>query len=496
MHDDRRVQRTDRPAFATRDVLVVVLLLAVVLLLLAGRYGPHRDELYFVAAGQHLAWGYPDQPSLTPLLARLMTALAPHDLLVLRLPSLVAVGVLVVLTAGFARLLGGGRGAQVLSAATVAASAFTVAVGHRLSTATFDTLAWTAVLLLVGHALVDDRPRLWLAAGLVAGIGLNNKHAVAFLLLGVLVAVAAVRETRGQLRTPYPWLGGALALLLWLPNLAWQAAHGWPVLTLSADIADEYGGLGGRVALVGQTLVMFSPVVAVLWVYGLVQLLRRPEWVRARPVALAFVVVAAVFLVTGGKGYYLAGLVPPLVAAGSTALAQRWPARRLAAAGVVLALSAVVAWPALVPVLPVRAYTASFYPAVDDDQPETIGWPELVATVRRTVADLPPAQRRTAVLLTQNYGEAGALQWYDAGRPVYSGHNGFADWGPPPGRTGPVVVVGGSRPVAELTGCRRSATITNHEGADNEERGQPIWVCAGPRGSWARQWPALTHLDA
>jgi 4-amino-4-deoxy-L-arabinose transferase-like glycosyltransferase len=496
MHDDRRVQRSDRPSFATRDVLVVVLVEAVVLLLLAGRYGPHRDELYFVAAGQHLAWGYPDQPALTPVLARLMTVLAPHDLVVLRLPSLVAVCVLVVLTAGFARLLGGGRAAQLLSAATVAASAFTVAVGHRLSTATFDTLAWTAVLLVVGHALVDDRPRLWLAAGLVAGIGLNNKHAVVFLLLGVLVSVAAVRETRGQLRTPYPWLGGLLALLLWLPNLAWQAAHGWPALELSADIADEYGGLDGRVALVGQTLVMFSPVVAVLWLYGLVQLLRRPEWVRARPVGLAFVVVAAVFLVTGGKGYYLAGLLPPLVAAGSTALARRWPARRLVAAGAVLALSAVVAWPALVPVLPVRTYTASFYPAVDDDQPETIGWPELVATVRRAVADLPPDRRRTVVLLTQNYGEAGALQWYGAGRPVYSGHNGFADWGPPPGRTGPVVVVGGRRPGEELAGCRRSATVTNHEGADNEEQGQPVWVCAGPRGSWARQWPALTHLDA
>jgi 4-amino-4-deoxy-L-arabinose transferase-like glycosyltransferase len=496
MHDDRRVQRTGRAPFATRDVLVVVTLLAVVLLLLADRYGPHRDELYFVAAGRHLAWGYPDQPALTPLLARLMTALSPHDLVVLRLPSVVAVCALVVLTASFARLLGGGRAAQLLAAATVAASAFTVTIGHRLSTATFDTLAWTAVLVVVGHALVDERPRLWLVAGLLAGVGLNNKHAVAFLLLGVLVAVAVSRETRWQLRTAYPWLGGLLAMLMWLPNLLWQAHHGWPVLTLSADIADEYGGLGGRIGLVAQALVMFSPVIAVLWIYGLVQLLRRPEWARARPVGVTFVVVAAVFLVTGGKGYYLAGLVPPLVAAGSTALALRWPARRLLVAGVVLALSAIVAWPALVPVLPVRTYTASFYPAIDADQPETIGWPELVATVRGTVRSLPPAQRRTAVLFTGNYGEAGALQWYDAGRPVFSGHNGWADWGPPPGRTGPVVVVGWQRPQDEFTGCRRGPVVVNHEGADNEERGNRVWVCAGPRGSWARQWPRLSHLDA
>ena len=496
MDDDRRMTSRPRPPLATREVMLVALLLAGVLLVMADSYGPHRDELYFVAAGQHLAWGYPDQPTLTPLLARLMTEIAPHDLVVLRLPSLVAVCTLVVLTACFARLLGAGRSGQLLAAVTVAASAFTVAVGHRLSTATFDTLAWTAVLLVVAHALVDDRPRLWLLAGVVAGVGLNNKHAVAFLLVGVLVAVAAVRETRGQLRTPYPWLGGMLALLLWLPNLLWQAGHGWPVFALSSQIADEYGGVGGRVALVGQTLVMFSPVVAVLWIYGLVQLLRRPEWVRARPVGLAFVVVAAFFLVAGGKGYYLAGLIPPLVAAGSTALAQRWPVRRLVTAGVVLALSAVVAWPALVPVLPVRTYTASFYPAIDADQPETIGWPELVATVRRTLAGLPAGQRRSAVVFTGNYGEAGALRWYDPGRSVYSGHNGWAAWGPPPAGRGPVVVLGLRRPQVAFARCRRGPVVTNRAGVDNDERGGRVWVCAGPRGSWARQWGRLSHLDA
>lgn len=490
------MQRIGRPALATREVALVAVALGVLLLVMAGRYGPHRDELYFVAAGQHLAWGYPDQPAFTPLLARLAATVAPHNLVVLRLPSLLAVCGLVVLSAAFSRLLGGGRAAQVLTAVTVAASALVLALGHRLSTATFDTVAWTAILLVVAHTLVDDRPRLWLVAGLVAGVGLNNKHAVAFLLLGILVAVALVRETRGQLRTPYPWLGGLLALALWVPNLLWQAQHGWPVLALSADIADEYAGVGGRVGLVGQALVMYSPVVAVLWIHGLVQLLRRPEWVRVRPVGLTFVVVTVVFLVTGGKGYYLAGLIPPLIAAGSTALAQRWAERRLVVAGVVLALSAMVAWPALVPVLPARTYTASFYPVIDGDQPETIGWPELVATVRRTLAAMPPDERRRAVVFTGNYGEAGALQWYDVGHPVYSGHNGWAEWGPPPGRGGPVVVLGWDRPQDEFTGCRRGPVVTNREGADNEERGQRVWVCAGPRGSWGRQWPRLSHLDA
>ena len=203
----------------------------------------------------------------------------------------------------------------------------------------------------------------------------------------------------------------------------------------------------------------------------------------------------AVFLITGGKGYYLAGAIPPLIAAGSVALAERWADRRLVTAGVVLALSAMVAWPALVPVLPVRTYTASYYPAIDSDQPETIGWPELVGTVRSALDTLPAEQRRTAVVFTGNYGEAGALEWYNLGRPVYSGHNGWADWGPPPEGAGPVVVIGW-RPQDSFVGCRRTARVTNDAGADNEERGMQVWVCDAVRGSWARQWPVLSHLDA
>ena len=268
----------------------MVAALAVLLLITVNRYGPHRDELYFVAAGQRLAWGYADQPVFTPLLARLATELAPHNLLVLRLPSLMAMGLLVICAAAFARLLDGGRAAQVLSASTVAASVITVTLGHRLSTATFDTLAWTAVLLVVGHALHDDRPRLWLVAGLLAGLGLNNKTAVVVLLFAILLGVLLVPGCRAQLRTPYPWLGGVIAILLWLPNVAWQFMNGWPVLGLGADIAEEFGGVAGRLGLLLLALAMFSPLIAIVWIYGLVQLFREPDWARLRPIAVAFLV--------------------------------------------------------------------------------------------------------------------------------------------------------------------------------------------------------------
>jgi Dolichyl-phosphate-mannose-protein mannosyltransferase len=490
------VQQVERPRFAVWEIGAVAAALAVLLLIMINRYGPHRDELYFVAAGQRLAWGYPDQPVFTPLLARLAAELAPHNLLVLRLPSLIAMALLVICAAAFARLLGGGRAAQVLTASTVAASVITVTLGHRLSTATFDTLAWTAVLLVVGHALHDDRPRLWLVAGLLAGLGLNNKTAVVVLVFAILLGVLLVRECRAQLRTPYPWLGGVIAILLWMPNLGWQFLNGWPVLGLGADIAEEFGGVAGRLGLLLQALAMFSPLIAIVWIYGLVQLFRKPGWARLRPIGVAFLVAAVVFVIAGGKGYYLAGAIVPLVAAGCTALAARWSGRRLVAAGVVLAVSAAVAWPAFVPVLPVRTYAASFYPALDSDQLETIGWPEYVDTVRAAVDSLPADQRTTAVVFTRNYGEAGALDWYGLGRPVFSGHNAFGDWGPPPEGARPVIVVGLSDPAANFTDCHVTALINNDEHADNEERGRPIWVCSAPQGGWAEQWPRLVHLDA
>ena len=493
---ERHTGAVSRSPYAVREVGIVSAALGLTLMLLSPWYGPHRDELYFVTAGHHLAWGYPDQPSFTPLLARVADAIAPSSLLVLRVPATLAVVGVVLLAAQVARLLGAARAGQLLTAVVVGFSALVLGLGHLLATATFDLLFWTAILVVVAQALLDDRPRLWLLAGALAGIGLNNKHTVAFCLLGVLVGVALVRQTRPVLRTRWPWLGGLLALAMWVPNLVWQAQHGWPVIDLSADIADEYGGLSGRIDLVLEALAMFSPLIAVLWVFGLVRLLRRPDWVRARPLAFAFLVVLLTFLVTGGKGYYLAGLIPPLIAAGCTDLAERWSTRALSIAGAVLVASAAVAYPAVLPVVSATTFSGSAWANLNDTQLDTIGWPGYVDQVRAAVDSLPADQRDHAVLFTGNYGEAGALSWYNVGLPVYSGHNGYRNWGPPPETAVPVVVVLQISPDGWFTGCDLKGRLHNGSGTNNEEVGAGVWVCDGPKGSWADAWDGLSHYDA
>lgn len=486
---------TSRPAFARTGVASVAIVLGLVLLVMSPFYGPHRDELYFSSAGDRLAWGYPDQPSLVAFLARLANEVDRHNLALLRLPSLLAVCLVVVVAALFARLLGGGSRAQVLAALTTATSVVVVSLGHRLTTQTFSLAAWAAVALLAGYALRDERPRLWLAAGVVAGVGLNAKHDVAVCLLGILVGIALTPGARHHLRSGWLWLGGLVALAMWLPNLLWQAGNGWPVFELSADIADEYGGLGGAVEYVVLSLLMFSPLMTVVWLAGLRGLLRREEWSLLRPIGWMFVVTFLFFLLTGGKSYYLSGAVLPLLAAGCVVVAERF--ERIVMVATVLALSAVVAWPALVPVLPTRTFATSFYPAINEDQLETIGWPDLVTTVRAALDTLPAEQRRIAVVLTRNYGQAGALEWYGLDRPVYSGHNGYGLWGPPADGAAPVVIVGGGTPSAQqFTGCRLQGRITNSAGADNEESGQPIWICTAPRQPWSSLWPELVRLRA
>ena len=174
------------------------------------RYGYHGDELYFLVAAHHLAWGYPDLPPLVPLLARLLTDIAPGSLVLLRLPSALAAGAIVVLTALTCRELGGTKPAQLLAAAAMAVSPLLLAAAHLFGTTPLDLLFWTLLVYLVVHILRSGDERLWLVAGLVAGVGLLNKDLVAFLAVGLLAGLV-IAGPRRLLASPWLWAGALIA---------------------------------------------------------------------------------------------------------------------------------------------------------------------------------------------------------------------------------------------------------------------------------------------
>jgi 4-amino-4-deoxy-L-arabinose transferase-like glycosyltransferase len=495
--DERVRSRLWWPGVGGAAAVVLVALLAT-----AGRYGYHRDELYFLRAGRELAFGYVDQPPLTPLLARIATVLFGDSLVGLRVVSALAAALVVVCAGLIAREFGGGRGAQLLAAAATAASSFLLAVGHLLSTTTFDVLAWALVSWLGVRALRDGGAT-WLLVGLAAGVGLQNKVLPAFLVGALLIGIL-VAGPRDVLRTPWPWLGGLVALVVWAPFLVWEARHGWPMLQLSAAIAGGSSGTSAsRWILVPYQLVIVSPLLVPVWGTGLWRLARDPALRRWRAFAVAWVVLLVVFVATGGKPYYMVGLYPLLLAAGAGPVVAwagrgaRRVRRGLLVAGV--ALAAAVSALLFLPLVPAAALPGSPIAAINYDAGEQVGWPGFVATLARAVDALPPIERASTVILTANYGEAGAVDRFGPALglpPVHSGHNSYGEWGPPPAAATTAIVVGyPSAALARWCGSVEPlARIDNGIGLDNDEQGAPVVVCRGPTASWAQLWPQIRHV--
>jgi hypothetical protein len=465
---------------------------AVLLVAVAGRYGPHRDELYFLRAGAEPAWGYVDQPPLTPLLAHGLDVLGDGSLLVLRLPSALMAALVVLLTGLISRELGGGRAAQLFAAGCMAVSAVLLAVGHLLSTTTIDLLVWTALSWLLVRGLRDGGPA-WLAVGLVAGVGLENKWQPAFLLGALLVAVLMVGP-RSTLRSPWPWVAGVLAAGLWAPNLAWQAGHGWPQLAVSASIAA--GGSGTSApwyAFLPYQLVLVSPLLCPVWLAGLWRLVRDARLRIWRAFAPAWALLAVLFTATGGKPYYLAGLFPVLLAAGAApvlAWAGSSVARRRVL-GAALVLSLVIDALLMLPLLPVTVLARTPVPAVNYDAGETVGWPRFAATVAAVRAGV--ADPHVAVL-AGNYGEAGAVDHYlPALGPAYSGQDSYWTWGPPPENVTTIIAIGYAQQQLQawFGHVELAARIDNGVGLHNDEQGRPVWIARDRRIPWTMIWPAL-----
>jgi hypothetical protein len=478
---------------------VIAGLMLLALLALSGAYGFHGDEMYYVVAGQHPAFGYVDQPPLTPLLSAASVALLGASPTAVRIIPAIEMALCVILVALMARDLGGSRRAQALAAVTAALSVY-LASGHLDTTTDLDLLAWALILWLVVKLLAGGDRRLWIVVGLVAGLALENKDTVLFLGAGLAAGLVVARRW-DVVRSPWAWAAIGIAMLLWLPNLAWQAANGWPQLEMARAIG-AYAG-DNRASFI-PTLWLFPgpllfPVSAAGLAWVLVAKAARP-W---RAVGLGALVARALVWITGGKAYYAIGSVGVFMAAGAIVL-DHWLERghaRLKLAGFAAAavLSGLLIALLALPILPVATYVASSLPAAVPDVANTIGWPEFVSTVEGVVASLPADQRAHAVILTNDYSEASPLVLLGQGLPpVYSGHNAYWDWGPPPEDRTVVVHVGDWRPAdwsRFFTDCRTVAHVDNGLGLANSEQGKPIDVCTGLRASWHSLWPGLRTIS-
>jgi 4-amino-4-deoxy-L-arabinose transferase-like glycosyltransferase len=513
------VRRTHRSLLGGDAILFLLgLVKLLVHLLTAGNYGYFRDELYYIAASEHLSLGYVDFPPFVALATALARATLGDSLLALDLLPALAGAAVVVLTGLMARELGGGTFSQGLAALAVLVAPNFLVFGTFISMDAFDQLFWVSAAYVLLLILKRDEPRLWPLFGLFAGLGLLTKLTMLAFGFAVLVALL-LTPARRHLRSPWPWIGGGLAVAFLAPYVYWNATNGWP----TPEFWGEYSGkvdAASPVEFLVEQIVTMQPPTLPLWVAGLGFYLFAREGRPYRALGWVYVVLFTIFAALNTRFYFLAPAYPILFAAGGVSIERffavrgRWR-RALPAYAAVLAISgAVVAPITVVPVLPVGTLT-SVTGALGGDagvQVETrqvaelpqvfadrFGWKGMTETVARVYDRLPPEERSEACVLTGNYGEAGAVDFFGPqyGLPkAISGHNSYYLWGPR-GCGGEIVVSVGV-PRERLEGVfgriERSATVRCRY-CMPDENSLPIYVGRNPRMPFEEAWPRFKHYD-
>lgn len=499
-------------AAASRALPVLAALALIFYVATATGYGYFRDELYYLACGEHLGWGYVDHPPLIGWIAAAVRGTLGDSLYALRLLPALAAAATVWLCGALARELGGGRFAQVLAALTALVAPIFLSLFTIFSMNAFDLVFWAVCFWLVARILRTGKDRLWLAFGAVAGLGLLNKISVLFLGFGLVVGLLASRRWE-VFRSRWFWLGGAIAFALFLPHVAWQVAHGWPTL--------EFMDRARRLKMVSMPPLVFlrevslgaGPGALPLWLGGLGFLLASRRARDVRPLGWAFLAVLVLLVATTSKPYYLAAAITLPFAAGGVAV-EAWTARRggtalrAAAVTLVVASGAVVA-PLAKPLLPVESYVRyaaalGFAPGTDERQAvgrlpqffaDMHGWPELAETVSQVFDALPTADRDRACVFGQNYGHAAAVEVFGPRLglpPAISGHNSYFLWGPGSCTGEVLLVIGDDRERVEefFASVELGATYTCRDCMPYEAE-KAIWIARGLRRPLAEAWPQV-----
>jgi len=469
------------------------------------RYGFHADELYFIACGAHAAFGYVDHPPLVPWIAHGATTLFGVSIVGLRLAATLAGTGAIVVTGLLVRRLGGGRVAQAIACFGMLIAPVFLRATNMLSIAAFEPLFWTLASYLLVRIIQEENPRLWLWLGLVVGIGLLNKHSMFFFVCGMLIGMLAT-PLRRQLRSPWFYAGGGLALLVFLPNLIWQFQNGWPtvafVLRLNKNIMT---GISPLQFLAGQLLYL-HPLNALLWISGLLWFFLKKDAERYRIFGWMWVTVLLILILAKSKIYYFAPAYPVLFAGGALLLERqwhRWQRRWLRGLSIAIALLCGASFfPLSVPLLPIDT-TERYIHAVSfgafrniheltGDLRDMFGWEERVRTVAGVYASLSEEERSHTVLWGRGYGIPGAIDFL--GRPyglpgAVSTTLSYWQWWTPEESVSTVLAVGFDRETVERV--FQSVVLAEEvplEKVNPWDTPFRIWICREPREALADIW--------
>ena len=482
----------------TALLVYVALATVVVHLAIGNRYGWHRDELATLEDARHLAWGFPAYPPVTPFFGRLSLELFGLSVRGFRFFANVSQAVTVVLAGLMARDMGARRGAQLVAA--VAAVPFALGGGYQMMYVAFDALAWVLTAYCVVRLLRTEDPRWWLGIGAGIGFGMMCKYTMGFFALSIVAGVV-LTPARRCLRSKWLWMGVALSILIWLPNVLWQWQHNFVSLEFLNHIHTRDVRQGRTAYFLPQQLMM-TGIRAPLAVAGLYFCFVAASGRRFRMIGWMYVVTLALFTLAKGRWYYMGPAYPMLYAAGAV-WGEQWlgtmqrgrAARVRRIVWIALAVELIITTAFWLPLPAINSRWWQINNSLTGDFREQIGWPELVQEVARIRDSLTPEERAHLGILGTNYGEAGAINLlgpaYGLPRAI-SGVNSFwyRGYGDPPPQT--VIVIGLSRKrMEEVFGpCRLSGHTWNSYGVKNEETEDhpDIWVCGPPKEGWPVFW--------
>jgi hypothetical protein len=493
-----------------RPVWLLAALIALLYLAVAGRYDVFRNELYFIICGRHPDFGYVDQPPLVPLIAA-ATQLFGDSVWLLRLPAVIATVAIIPLAAALTRLLGGDRYAAFFAALATAVGPLLAGIGTVLTTETFEPITWTALTFLVVRAWKDGDRKALIWAGAVLGVALETKYGMAIWVIGLAIGLIATPARRMFLWREF-WLGVLIGAVIAAPSVIWQAVHGWPFLEVTHNHSAK-NFTGGPIAFeIGQIFAM-NPILAPLWIAGIVGPFVRAELKPFRFLPIAFVVAVATIVATHGKDYYLAPAYPSMFALGAVTISGLNMLARRVWIGLALVTSAILA-PVVLPLLdpPVLSrYLAATHLKPRPDEAagvgapltqifsDELGWRSFEKQVAAAYLALPPEDRAKVAIIGIDYGEAAALDYYgpaDGLPPAISGQNQYYLWGTH-GHDGSVILALNG-PAERWTRRCRSSEVVGTFGAPFAmpyENDRPIVLCRGLKADLTETWERFRRYD-
>ena len=478
------------------------------------RYGYFRDEFDYMSCGDHLAWGYVDQPPLVPFLIHISRALLGDSLRAIRFVPALASSLLVVQTGLIARELGGRRFALLLSAVAVVIAPQYLSNGSLLGTNCLEPNLWMGCAYFVILAIKRNDPRYWLWVGVFAGLGLEEKYSIAFFVFGIVAGLLLTKQRR-VFFDKWIWLGGLAAFLIFLPNLWWNIHYHWPFLELMRNIRAE-----GRDVVLSpgqyffQQTLLVHPLTAPIWITGLIALLVAERLKPYRVLGWSYVICYGIFFALHGKSYYLAPIYPMLLAAGAFVIESALTRPRVAwlkpAITVILVASGAHLLPLVVPVLSTGtfiAYTRYLpfkIPHMEHSHARAVlpqwyadqfGWQEIVGETAVAWNQLSPDERSDCGIFAQDYGQAGAIDFlgrrYGLPRSL-SGDKTFFLWGPRNYSGRCLIVLDDTRENLEQLWSNVQYVGTSADNPWALEKNIDVFICRGPKfGTLAQLWPQL-----